>query len=62
MIVAAAESFGFGTTGSSDIMLIKTDIELGLAQVDSTTNSVTIRRGATDPYWNYVRVRIWKTS
>jgi len=34
--------------------------ELGLAQINSTANTLILHRGATDPYWNYVRVRIWK--
>jgi len=55
-------SFGFGTTTDPDCYLVKADSEIGLAQVDSTANNITIHRGATDPYWNYVRVRIWKTT
>jgi len=46
----------------ADLYIVKTDQEMGLTQVDSTANSVTLYRGATDPYWNYVRVRIWKTT
>ena len=62
IIAGGTHSFGFGTTNYSDMFLLKTDTELGLAQVDSTANSITLRRGATDPYWNYVRVRVWKTT
>lgn len=40
--------------------LVKTDTEFGLAQTDLTDKYVTLYRGATDPYWNYVRIRIWK--
>ena len=58
----ATESFGFGTVGVSDMWLIKTDIEAGLTQIDSTANSLTLYRGTTDAYWNYVRIRIWKTT
>jgi hypothetical protein len=61
VIAVGTESFGYGTTGIQDMLLVKTDGETGLAQIDSTANSITLRRGATDPYWNYVRVRIWKT-
>ena len=45
-----------------DWYVIKTDNEFGLAQIDSSANSITLYRGATDPYWNYVRVRIWKIT
>ena len=45
-----------------DWYLIKVDIEFGLAQIDSSANSITLYRGATDAYWNFVRVRIWKIS
>jgi len=34
--------------------------ELGLAWTDSTANTTTLYRGASDTYWNYVRVRVWK--
>jgi hypothetical protein len=55
-------SFGFGNTANTDWYVVKTDIEGGLAQIDSTANNITLYRGATDAYWNYVRVRIWKTT
>jgi predicted secreted protein len=49
-------SFG---AGSSDFWLVKTDIESGLARTHLTNNTITLYRGKTDLYWNYVRVRIW---
>ena len=58
----AANTDTASVTGTADIFLIKTDSELGLAQVDSTSNIITLHRGATDPNWNFVRVRIWKTT
>jgi hypothetical protein len=60
----STQSFGFGSAvpASRDFWLVKADCELGLAQIDSTANSITLYRGATDPYWNFVRVRIWKTT
>jgi hypothetical protein len=63
-IVAYTRSFGFGTAtpASSDWYLIKTSTEFGLTQIDSSANSITLYRGTTDPYWNFVRVRIWKTT
>jgi hypothetical protein len=60
-ILAQTRSFGYGNAANFDLYLIKTDIEFGLTQIDSNTNSITLYRGATDPYWNFVRVRIWKT-
>jgi len=66
------EDGGFALAGtkwvnSGDFWLIKTDIGghsedygLGLVVVSSTTDTVTLYRGTTDYYWNYVRVRIWK--
>ncbi len=50
-------SFG---DGNGDFWLVQTEAESGLAWIDSTTNTITLHRGATDPYWNFVRVRIWK--
>ncbi len=46
---------------STQMLLIKTAVngEVGLAMTGSTANSVTLYRGDSDPYWNYVRVRIW---
>lgn len=55
----AGRTTSFGT-GSSDFWLIKTCIESGLAWIDSAPNSIILYRGATDPYWNFVRVRLWK--
>jgi hypothetical protein len=55
-------SFGFGNIANTDWYIVKTDIEGGLAQIDSNANSITLYRGATDAYWNYIRVRIWKTT
>jgi predicted secreted protein len=45
--------------GSYYAWLVKTDVESGLAWVDSSANTVTLYRGATDICWNYVRVRLW---
>ena len=59
-------SFGVGL---NDFWLVKTDasgnvggFESGLAWIDSSANTVTLYRGATDAYWNYVRVRVWKVK
>ena len=46
--------------GGIDFWLVKTDVELGFAWTDSTANTITLYRGATDINWNYVQVRIWK--
>jgi len=43
-----------------DFWLVKTEVESGLAWTDSTADTITLYRGATDAYWNYVRVRIWE--
>jgi hypothetical protein len=40
-------------------MLVTPDIESGLTWTDSTSDTITLYRGATDAYWNYVRVRVW---
>ena len=60
-------------SGGLDTFLVKTDaggiqqgttigFEYGLAWMDSTANQVTLYRGFKDASWNYVRVRIWKTT
>ena len=52
---------------NSDFWLLKTFglgeapmLEVWLAWTASTPNTITLYRGKDDPYWNYVRVRIWK--
>lgn len=39
---------------------IQNHLESGLVWTNSTNDMITLHRGATDQYWNYVRVRIWK--
>lgn len=55
----AGYSYPYGAKGH-DVYLVKTDAELGLAWTGSKANTITLYRGATDPYWNFVRVKIWK--
>jgi len=47
-----------------DVYLVKTDLygEFGLTRTDTTVNAITLYRGIDDPYWNYVRIRIWRIS
>jgi hypothetical protein len=52
-------SFG---AGGGDVWLVKTDVESGLAWADSSANTITLYRGATDAWWNFVRVRIWQVK
>jgi hypothetical protein len=47
-------------SGDEDAWLMRTEAEVGLTWTDSTADTITLYRGATDPYWNYVQVRIWK--
>jgi hypothetical protein len=54
----ASATYSFGA-GLEDFWLVKTDVELGLIRTGFTNNTITLYRGKTDPYWNYVRVRIW---
>ena len=55
----AGAKYSFGAV-QSDAWLVKTDAESGLGWVGSTANTITLYRGMTDVYWNYVRVYIWK--
>jgi len=57
VLTGSTESFG---AGSRDLWLVKTEFESGLAWIDSAADTITLYRGATDAYWNYVRVRIWQ--
>lgn len=45
----------YGLTGNLPV-----EGEQGLAWTNSTSNTVTLYRGANDVYWNYVRVRVWR--
>ncbi len=55
-IAGQTNSYG---AGGGDFWLVKSDVESGLAQTGLTDNSITLYRGSTDLYWNYVRVRMW---
>ena len=57
VLAGLTNSYG---AGDYDFWLVKTDVESGLVWTDSTANTITLYRGATDTQWNYVRVRIWK--
>jgi len=54
----AGETWLYGAE-SADFWLVKTDTENGLAWTGLTNYTIILYRGETDPYWNYVRVRIW---
>ena len=43
-----------------DFWLVKTEVESGLAWIDTTADTITLYRGATDIHWNYVKVQIWE--
>ncbi len=45
--------------GGGDFWLVKTDVEMGFTMTGLTKNTIILYRGKTDPYWNYIRVRIW---
>jgi hypothetical protein len=59
--VLAGWTSSFGA-GGFDFWLVKTGFESGLVWIDSSADTITLYRGITDPYWNYVRVRILQTK
>ncbi len=56
----AGISYSTGTHSSADVFLLKTGAGNGLVCVEYTANNVTLFRGESYQYWNYVRIRIWK--
>ena len=40
--------------------LVTAGYEFGITWTDSTANTLTLYRGSTDSYWNYVHIRVWK--
>ncbi|UCE29017.1 MAG: hypothetical protein JSV85_07105 [Candidatus Bathyarchaeota archaeon] len=58
-------------SAGGDLFFVKTDesgnvfpyrFKYGLAWTNTSADAITLYRGTTDPYWNYVRVRIWETK
>jgi hypothetical protein len=55
-LIGHTTSYGFG------MWLVKANLnaECGLVWIDSSPNTIVMYRGTSDPYWNYLRVRILK--
>jgi hypothetical protein len=56
-VAGYTQMFGAGDT---DMWLVRISMDSGLTWTDTTTDAVLLYRGATDSYWSFVRVRIWK--
>jgi predicted secreted protein len=60
----SGRTYSFGA-GASDVWLVKVNAsgilsgETGLVWTDSSSDTITVYRGASDPYWNFVRVQIF---
>lgn len=60
----AGTTFSFGT-GGPDVSLVKTDpmgfsnLEFGVTITSITADTLTLYRGKVDPYYNYIRIRLW---
>lgn len=53
-----------GYDSNYNIILYKAtvNLELGLANVATTNNTITVYRGIDDSIWQYVRIQIWKAD
>lgn len=65
--IAASPDGSFVLAGYNNdykVILFKATInlELGLANVATTNNGITVYRGMDDSYWQYVRIQIWRTD
>jgi len=59
----AGSTLSYGA-GSSDFWLVKSEVgelgfSMGLSMTDFANSTITFYRGSADPFWSYVRVRIW---
>ena len=59
IMVGSTEISPYWEDSPSDLWLVKINPETGLVMTGLNNWNITLYRGRTDPYWNYVRVRIW---